>query len=133
MFADNFTQDKSKILIDDKGRVQKSNIKSEINKLLLAIKGIYTKYPTFSFGIKNLNNFLLGIDDNVINAFKLQREDGFGMFSNKNSYYIMKIINVLIDLNVLEKNKNEKGYEGICLKQDTLSDNQIYVLKDLLF
>ena len=133
MYGHNYTQDKSKILVDEKGRVQRSYLKADINKMLDSIDKIYSKYTSFRFSYKCLVNFLSGIEDRTIVAFKLQSEEGYGMFKDKKLFFITKVIGSLYDLDVLEKYKNEKGYENIKLNQNTLTDNQVFALEDILF
>lgn len=130
MFKDNFTQDKAKIKINNNNFL-KSTIKKDITDLLIAIKNIYKKYPSFKFGCKSLINFLTGNEDKPITAFKLKNEFGFGIYKEKNLYLINKMINALNDLKVLTKIKNDKNYLEIILLQDELNDNQVFVLEGL--
>ena len=129
MFGNNFTQDKSKI--NDNERLKQSNLKSDINNMLSAISNIYNKYPLFRFGYKSLINFLIGNEDKAIIDFNLQKEVGYGIYKKKDKALINKIINILYDLKIIEKVKNQKGYENFDFLQNQLTDEQLFVLKDL--
>ena len=130
MFGNNFTQDKSKIIINNE-QPKNVHIKSDINKMLSAISNIYNKYPSFKFGYKSLKNFLIGIEDKVIVSYKLQKEVGYGIYKDKKKSLINKIMNVLYDLNIIKKVKNQKGFENIDFLQNQLTDDQLFVLDDL--
>lgn len=133
MFQSNYTQDKGKILVDEKGRVSRSYIKEDINNMIKAISDIYKKYQNFKFGNRSLLDFLVGKEDRVITAFKLQNEYGFGLFKEKKIYFINKIIDSLFDLGVFESFKNEKGFVNIKLMQSKLSDSQVFALENSIF
>ena len=133
MFGYNYTQDKSKILVTDNGRVLKSNIKAEVNQMLQSIDSIYNKYKSFKFSYKSLVNFLKGDTDKSILGFKLNEENGFGVFKDKESYYVPKVISILFDLNVLARTKNDKGYENVSLNQNSLTDNQVMILEQQFY
>ena len=133
MLGFNYTQDKSKILKDESGRVLRSDIKSDVNGMLSAISSIYEKYSTFRFGYKTLVNFLNGEEDKAIIQFKLNTEKGYGMFKAKPNYYVSKLIYILLDLNALEKYKNDKGFENLNINQNCVADNQIILLEKQLF
>ena len=133
MYSNNYTQDKSKIVVMENGRVLKSNIKSEVNKMLENLSNIYSKYQTFKFSYKSLTNFLKGEEDKAILGFKLNEEIGYGMFKDKESYFIPKVISILMDLNVLNRFKNEKGYENINLNQNILADSQVLILEQQFY
>lgn len=130
MFKSNYTQDKSKILIDEKGRVRICNSKSEINTMLSSIYNISSQL-NFNFNSKTLLNFVMGKEDKVLSSFHLPNIEGFGIFKNKEEHTVTKIINALYDLDILEKIKNDK-YTITRIKQDYISDNQLFALKDLL-
>lgn len=133
MFGYNFTQDKSKILIMNNGKVLRSNIKSEVNKMLQGIADIYNKNSNFRFSYKSLINFLKGEEDKTILSFKLNQNFYYGMFKDKESYYVPKVISILLDLNILVRVKNEKGYENIDLCQNILSDNQALIIEQQFY
>ena len=130
MFGNDFTQDKSKIMINNE-LPKNLHIKSDINKMLFAISNIYNKYPSFKFGYKSLKNFLIGIEDKVIVSYKLQKEVGYGIYKDKKHLLINKIMNALYDLSIIKKVKNQKGFENIDFLQNQLTDDQLFVLEDL--
>ena len=133
MNQSNYTQDKGKILVDEKGRVSRSFIKEDVNNMIKAISKIYEKYPNFLFGNISLLDFLIGKENKVISAFKLQGEYGFGLFKEKKQYWIKKVIEALFDLGVFESFKNEKGYINIKLLQRELSDSQVFALENIIY
>ena len=133
MFGSNYTQDKTKMIIGDNGRLVISNIKSDVNRMLDIVSRIYNKYPSFTFSYKSLVNFLNGEVDKTILTFKLNDEDGFGIFKDKQSFYSPKIISLLIDLNVIERAKNDKGYENIKLNQNRLNNKQAIMLDSQIY
>lgn len=130
MFKSNYTQDKSKILIDEKGRIRISNVKSEINAMLSAIYSVSNQL-NFNFNSKTLLNFVMGKEDKVLSGFHLPNKEGYGIFKNKEEHTVTKIINALYDLDILEKIKKDK-FTITLIKQDSISDNQLFTLKDLL-
>ena len=128
MFGYNFTQDKSEIIVNEDGKLQKTSLKKEINMMLESILLIYKKNSKFLFGYKQLVDFLSGKNDKVIEIFGLDKENGYGMFSDKKEYFIPRLISILVDLNVIEKIKTEKGYFNYLIKQTELSESQIITI-----
>ena len=128
MFPHNYTQDKSKIIVEDSGRVRSSEVKSDVTKLVASVSNIYKK-TKYRFAYISLIRFLSGEEDKAINAFKLFDENGFGMFKDKKSGYIHSLIKALIDLDILVRTKNDRGYENLELTQHEVSDGQISVIE----
>ena len=74
---------------------------------------------------------MIGNEDKAIIDFNLQKEVGYGIYEKKDKALINKIINILYDLKIIEKVKNQKGYENFDFLQNQLTDDQLFVLKDL--
>ena len=132
-FIFNFTGNLKFDTSEDAKRPFKSNIKSEVNKMLENLSNIYSKYQTFKFSYKSLTNFLKGEEDKAIIGFKLYEESGYGIFKDKESYFVPKVISILFDINVLVRVKNDKGYENINLSQNSLSDSQVLILEQQFY
>ena len=132
MFPGTFTQDKSKILIDNKGRAHNSGLKADINRFLLAIFEIYEKKP-FRFNYQSLIRFLMGEEDKSITAFKLIEDPAFGIFKERKAGYVHALVKALIDFGVIKEFQNEKGFKNLDLTQSELSDDQVIALERTLF
>ena len=131
MFPGTYTQDKSKILIKEDGRVKNSQAKQDVLRLVSTISVIYGKMK-YRFGYMTLVKFLAGEEDKAITAFKLMDEDGYGLFKDKKSGYVRSLIGALIDLDVLVRIKNERGFENLDLSQTEINDGQIEVIEGYL-
>ena len=120
------------MIITDSGKVIVSEVKSKVNELLHSIGNIYNKIPNFKFSFFALSDFLIGIENKIITSFKLNNEEGFGLLSSKDINYIHSLLNILIDLDVIQKVKNKKGFEDIILNQKELDDNQAFIINSQL-
>ena len=64
----------------------------------------------------------MGEEDGAISAFKFADEEGYGLFKGRKSGYAHAVIKALIDLDILVRTKNERGFENLELSQDEISD-----------
>ncbi|MDY2913211.1 MAG: UvrD-helicase domain-containing protein [Candidatus Enteromonas sp.] len=131
MFPDNYTQDKSKILVDENGRARTSETKGDVVKIVSSIASIYRK-TKYRFSYMTLIRFLMGEEDKAISAFRLSEEESYGLLRGKKSGYAHAIVKALIDLDVLQRVKNDRGFEILELSQDDISDGQISVIEGYL-
>lgn len=128
MYGYNYTQEKGKILIDNDGRIRRSEIKAEINGILGALSNIYTQYSGFKMTHRSLINFFISKEDKTIMSFGLQDKQGYGMFKEKKGY-LKKLIVALYDFDVLKIIQNEKGYKNVHINQDAPTDSQILMIE----
>ena len=130
MHPGSFTQDKSAIIINKKGKVINAEIKPLINKMLSCGMQLQKKYPKFYFGYKSFMAFLSGdAENNVIKIFKLSGEEGFGMMKDKTPRYIYLLIKVLVDMGIIAEFKDDKGYKCYDIKTDHVTDDEIVTIK----
>ena len=125
MFPYNYTQDKNKILKTEDGKVYNNEFKAEILTIISAIKEAYQKYPKFRFSYMCLRDFLTGKDNKAISAFKLDELNGYGIYSEKPPYYVVKFLGALFDYEIIDRVKDEQKRENIELKNDSPSDETI--------
>ena len=128
MFPQNYTQDKTRILVDENGRVRNSEVKHDVILLLSVIASIY-KTSKYRFSYMALSKFVKGEESKVILSFKLNENDGFGMLKEKSNSYVYFLLKALMDFEILKKVKNEKGFENLELSQETVDDVQIAVIE----
>ena len=74
----------------------------------------------------------MGEEDKAISAFQLSKEESYGLLRGKKSGYAHAIVAALIDLDVLQRVKNDRGFENLELSQDDISDGQINVIEGYL-
>ena len=125
MFPTNYTQDKSKILKTDNGKVYNNEFKSELLIVLSSMDEIYSKYKKFKFNYVCLKNFIIGNEDKAIKAFKLFEFDAFGIYAQKSQGYVFKFLTALFDYDILEKVKDELKHENIVLNEKSPNDEII--------
>ncbi|MCF0126598.1 MAG: UvrD-helicase domain-containing protein [Clostridia bacterium] len=125
MLNRNYTQDKTKILKTDDGRIMRDNFKSVILNVFNSIKEIHTRNTKFRFSVKALADYLNGEDTKIIQTFKLNDIGGaYGIFKEKSSYVSFKFINTMIETEILKKVKNG-SYENLEINVDSVSDELI--------
>lgn len=125
MFPTNYTQDKNIILKTDDGKIYSNNFKAEVLTVVGAIKEIYQKYPRFRFSYMCLRDFLTGKENKAITAFKLGEVEGYGIYSDKSAYYVLKFLGALFDYEIIDRIKDEQKWENIEIKNDSPSDETI--------
>lgn len=131
LFPGNYTQEKSRILVDENGKVRNGSMKHDLTQLLAAIANIYGK-SKYRFSYMTLVNFLSGEEDKPIKAFRLNDEASFGLFKEKSTPIIHGMIKGLIDLDILAREKDERGYEKLVLQSAEISDEQVLVIQHFL-
>lgn len=109
-----------------------TKLKDEANSMLASILNVYQKYPNFRFSYFSLVNFLSGEEDNVINAFRLYEEEGYGIFALKKSYYAKRMISSFKKMGILLESKNDKGYSKFDLMVEIIDDEQLLLLEQLM-
>ena len=72
-----------------------------------------------------LRDFLTGKDNKAISAFKLDELNGYGIYSEKPPYYVVKFLGALFDYEIIDRVKDEQKRENIELKNDSPSDETI--------
>ena len=132
MFPYNYTQDKNKILKTEDGKVYNNEFKSEVLIILNDIKSIYLKYPKFRFGYNPLRDFLTGKESKTITAFKLDENDSYGIYSAKPAYYVVKFLGALLDFEILNRVKDDKGHENLDLVNSEPDDDTIIEIYNAL-
>ena len=125
MLPTNYTQDKNKILKLNDGKVFCSEFKAEVITILNALAEIFKKYPKFRLTFTSLTNFLTGKESKTITTFMLNNIEGYGIYSEKPSYFITKFLNALIDYDILLKTKDEENHKKIELQNINPSDETI--------
>lgn len=125
MLPTNYTQDKNKILKLNDGKVFCSEFKAEVITILNAIAEIFKKYPKFRLTFTSLTNFLTGKESKTITTFMLNNIEGYGIYSEKPSYFITKFLNALFDYDILLKTKDEENHRKIVLQNINPSDETI--------
>lgn len=125
MLNRNYTQDKTKILKTDDGRIMRDNFKSVILNVFNSIKEVYKQNPKFRFSVRALADYLNGADSKIIQAFKLNEiGNAYGIFKEKSSYVSFKFINVMVESGLLNKVKNG-SYENLDLNVESVSDELV--------
>ena len=130
MFPYNYTQDKSKIIKTEDGKVYSDNFKSEVVKVLSSLKAINEKYHKFNFSYLSLKDFVSGNVTKVITSFRLNSFEAFGIFEDKPNYYITKFLGLLFDYDILDKTKDENNHENIVVLNYEPSDELILELSN---
>ena len=125
MLPTNYTQDKNKILKLNDGKVFCSEFKAEVITILNALAEIFKKYPKFRLTFTSLTNFLTGKESKTITTFMLNNIEGYGIYSEKPSYFITKFLNALVDYDILLKTKDEENHKKIELQNINPSDETI--------
>lgn len=123
-----FTQDSSRLLVDEHGRLHNSSTKPIYNDVLRNVATIYAKHKSFHFSYMCLIRFLNGESDKSIEAFHLGEESGYGMLKTKKPGFAHTVVKALIELGAIEEFKNEKGYRNLELKMTKLTDEQLLIL-----
>lgn len=132
VFGDNFTQNKKEMIVSSSGKIFKSELILDAITILDSLNSIYSRYSNFKFGFVLLQKFLKGEESRPIVAFKLNNDKNFGALKNKDNNQIKRLINTLITLDVISKDKDDRGYDVLILKQKELSDSQMYILDHLI-
>lgn len=125
MFPTNYTQDKSKILKTESGKVYSNEFKSEVLRLIQGIDEIYTRHRRFKFNYVCLKNFITGKEDKIISTFKLNEFGTFGIFADKPQSYIFKFLTALFDYEILDRAVDAQNHENILIKNNKPSDEII--------
>ena len=128
ILSHDFTQDSSRLLVDEHGRLHNSSTKPIYNDVLRNVATIYAKHKSFHFSYMCLIRFLNGESDKSIEAFHLGEESGYGMLKTKKPGFAHTVVKALIELGAIEEFKNEKGYRNLELKMTKLTDEQLLIL-----
>lgn len=98
-------------------------------KLILSIVSIVEcseKKYKFKFNIYSLKNFLCGLKDKSLEAFKMNKDEDYGMIENKYSKHIARLINILIEKGIFKVDTN--GYNSLSVLKKEISDNNIKII-----
>ena len=125
MLNRNYTQDKTKILKTDDGRIMRDNFKSVILTVFNSIEEVYKQNAKFRFSIKALADYLNGSNTKIIQTFKLNEiGNAYGIFKEKSSRISQKFINTMIDSGILKIVKCGP-YDNLDLSIDFVSDELV--------
>ena len=98
-------------------------------KLILSIVSIVEcseKKYKFKFNIYSLKNFLCGLKDKSLEAFKMNKDEDYGMIENKYSKHIARLINILIEKGIFKVDTND--YNSLSVLKKEISDNNIKII-----
>ena len=100
-----------------------------VKKLILSIVSIVEcseKKYKFKFNIYSLKNFLCGLKDKSLEAFKMNKDEDYGMIENKYSKHIARLINILIEKGIFKVDTND--YNSLSVLKKEISDNNIKII-----
>jgi DNA helicase-4 len=125
----NFTQDQSKLLSSGKPITAKElmlndrPLKDLLIQLVESLKGVYFSNQNFNFTKKSFVNFLRGVSDNAIKAFKLDGFAGFGMLKDIDKVDVFAVVDSLIKSKVLKIGATQ--YSPVLIGDSNIDDETV--------